>query len=149
MIKGYVFLHGTLLFDVNSADDLPDMESWIAKVIDGKGNVDLIGKAIMRYITCIRLNAKLRHIFSYFIDVTDPFVDVRFENAKLAKTSVILNDLNPRWNESFSVELCHWGANLSFEVRDKDHAYAEYIGMVQIPAPDLIEAGRSGSSYLI
>ena len=49
LIKGYVFLHGTLLFDVNSADDLPDMESWIAKVIDGKGNVDLIGKAIMRY----------------------------------------------------------------------------------------------------
>ena len=42
-------MHGTLLFDVNSADDLPDMESWIAKVIDGKGNVDLIGKAIMRY----------------------------------------------------------------------------------------------------
>lgn len=86
---------------------------------------------------------------SYLIDVTDPFVDVRFENAKLAKTSVILNDLNPRWNESFSVELCHWGAHLSFEVRDKDHAYAEYIGMVQIPAPDLIEAGRSGNSYVI
>ena len=91
----------------------------------------------------------MTHTFSYLIDVTDPFVDVRLENAKLAKTSVILNDLNPRWNESFSVELCHWGANLSFEVRDKDHAYAEYIGMVQIPAPDLIEAGRSGSSILI
>ena len=151
-IQGYVFLHGTLLFDVNSADDLPDMESWIAKVIDGKGGFDTIGSIelyIFVLIICITLNAKLTHILSYLIDVTDPFVDVRLENAKLAKTSVILNDLNPRWNESFNVELCHWGANLSFEVRDKDHAYAEYIGMVQIPAPDLIEAGRSGSSYLI
>ena len=77
-------------------------------------------------------------------DVTDPFVDVSFENAKLAKTSVVLNDLNPCWKESFSVELCHWGASLDFEVRDKDHAYAEYIGVVQIPADDLISSGISG-----
>ena len=27
------------------------------------------------------------------------------ENAKLAKSSVVLNDLNPQWNESFKVEL--------------------------------------------
>ena len=79
-------------------------------------------------------------------DVTDPFIDVSFENAKLAKTSVVLNDLNPRWNESFSVELCHWGTNLNFEVRDKDHAYAEYIGMVQIPGTDLVSSGISGNS---
>ena len=71
------------------------------------------------------------------------------ENAKLAKTSVVLNDLNPHWNESFRVELCHWGANLNFEVRDKDHAYAEYIGMVQIPASDLISCGISGKDYLL
>ena len=82
--------------------------------------------------------------FQKFSDVTDPFVDVSFENAKLAKTSVVLNDLNPSWKESFTVELCHWGANLNFEVRDKDHAYAEYIGVVQIPAEDLISSGISG-----
>ena len=84
-----------------------------------------------------------------WLDVTDPFVDVTLENAKLAKTSVVLNDLNPRWNECFRVELCHWGANLNFEVRDKDHAYAEYIGMVQIPASDLISYGISGKFYLL
>ena len=32
-----MFLHGSLLFDINSAEDLPDMESWIAKIVDGKG----------------------------------------------------------------------------------------------------------------
>ena len=42
-------MHGTLLFDVNSADDLPDMESWIAKVIDGKGNVDLMRQALIKH----------------------------------------------------------------------------------------------------
>ena len=79
------------------------------------------------------------------LDVTDPFVDVVLGNAKLAKTSVILNDLNPVWNESFCIELCHWAVNLNFEVRDKDHAYAEYIGAVQLPASNLVSAGISGN----
>jgi Ca2+-dependent lipid-binding protein len=61
----------------------------------------------------------------------------------------VLNDLNPQWNESFKVELCHWGANLNFEVRDKDHAYTEYIGMVQIPASDLISSGISGKYCML
>jgi len=34
-------------------------------------------------------------------DVTDPFVDVLLGKAKLAKTRVINNDLNPVWNESY------------------------------------------------
>ena len=40
-------------------------------------------------------------------DVTDPFVDVRLGNARIAKTSVIDNDLNPVWNEKFRIEVCH------------------------------------------
>ena len=66
-------------------------------------------------------------------DVTDPFVDVRLGKAKLAKTTIIDNDLNPKWNESYRVEVCHFADHLVFEVRDKDHAYSEYIGAVYIP----------------
>ena len=38
-------------------------------------------------------------------DVTDPFVDVKLGNARIAKTSVIDNDLNPEWNETFRIEV--------------------------------------------
>jgi hypothetical protein len=31
------------------------------------------------------------------------------------------------------VEVCHSAEALEFEVRDKDHAYAEFIGTVAIP----------------
>ena len=63
-------LHGHLFIDIFSAKDLPDMESWVAKLVDPK-------------------------------DVTDAYVDVELGKAKIAKTSVILNDLNPVWNETF------------------------------------------------
>ncbi len=38
-------------------------------------------------------------------DVTDPFVDVRIGTAKLVKTSVIDNSLDPVWNEDFRIEV--------------------------------------------
>jgi len=66
-------------------------------------------------------------------DVTDPFVDVKLGKARIAKTAVIDNDLNPKWNETFRVEVCHWARELTFDVRDKDHAYTEEIGIVEIP----------------
>ena len=46
---------------------------------------------------------------------------------------VILNSLDPIWNESYRSEVCHSAECLTFEVRDKDHAYAEFIGSVYIP----------------
>ncbi len=71
-------------------------------------------------------------------DVTDPFVDVRLGKAKLAKTSVILNSLDPQWHEDYRLEVCHFGDAVVFEVRDKDHAYAEFIGSVEIPSQSLL-----------
>ena len=69
-----VFLHGHLFLQIRAARNLPDMESWIAKLYDSK-------------------------------DVTDPFVDVFLGKANIAKTSVILNDMNPVWNESYRIEV--------------------------------------------
>ena len=69
-------LHGHLFIDIFSAKDLPDMESWVAKLVDPK-------------------------------DVTDAYVDVELGKAKIAKTSVILNDLNPVWNETFRLDILY------------------------------------------
>ena len=38
-------------------------------------------------------------------DVTDGFVDVKLGNARIAKTRVIDNSLDPEWNETFRVEV--------------------------------------------
>ena len=102
-----VFLHGHLFLAINAARDLPDMESWIAKLYDKK-------------------------------DVTDPFVDVHLSNGRIIKTSVLLNTLDPIWNESYRLELCHNAKDLIFHVCDKDHAYSESIGEVIIPCEVLV-----------
>ena len=82
-------------------------------------------------------------------DVTDPFVDVRLGKARLAKTSVINNDLNPVWNEDFRIEVCHFAETLHFEVRDKDHAYAEFIGEVAFPTTSLLDGRVHEGSFPI
>ena len=71
-------------------------------------------------------------------DVSDPFVDVKLGKARLAKTSIIDNNLNPTWNENYRLEVCHFANELTFEIRDKDHAYSELIGYVEIPTSHLM-----------
>ena len=71
-----VFLHGHLFLKIIAARDLPDMESWIAKLYDKK-------------------------------DVTDPYVDVHLDG-RIAKTAILLNTLDPVWNESYRLEVSCW-----------------------------------------
>merc|ERR1719330_770097 len=71
-------------------------------------------------------------------DVTDPFVDVKLGKARIAKTAVIFNDLNPKWEETFLIHVCHKADSLVFDVRDKDHAYTEAIGIVELTTQHLL-----------
>ena len=71
-------------------------------------------------------------------DVTDAFVDLHLGKARIAKTSVIDNNLNPEWNEFYRIEVCHHAEYLIFDVKDKDHARAEKIGLVKIKCDQLL-----------
>jgi len=75
-------------------------------------------------------------------DVTDAFVDVKLGNSNLAKTAIIDNNLNPVWNETFKVEVCHKADFLLFDVKDKDHAQAEQVGLVEISTQMLLNGQR-------
>ena len=71
-------------------------------------------------------------------DVTDSYVDVHLGKARLARTRVIDNDLNPKFNENYRVEVCHFANELTFDIKDKDHAYSELIGNVKIATATLL-----------
>merc|ERR1719474_2612095 len=102
--------------------------------VSGNGETFLHGYLIIKIIEA-RDIPDMENWYSKIVnkkDVTDPFVDVKLGKARIAKTAIIDNDLNPVWNETFKVEVCHKSNFLIFDVRDKDHAYTEEIGQVEI-----------------
>ena len=76
-------------------------------------------------------------------DVSDPFVDVKLGQCRIAKTRVIDNSLDPNWDELFKVEVCHHAENLVFDVRDKDHASTEVIGEVVLSLQETLLDGQT------
>ena len=62
---------------------------------------------------------------------------MNLDKTRVAKTKNINNDLNPKWNEFFRVDVCHQASYLTFDIRDKDHAYTEKIGFVNIGCDQL------------
>ena len=106
-----VLLHGTLEVEVSEAKDLPDLDT-----------------------SFLSFSKK---------DVSDPFVVVALEDEnknswKLCTTSVIDNDLNPVWNETFRVDICHVAANVIFTVKDKDFLSADTMGTVKFSTQSLL-----------
>ena len=99
-----------------------------------EGQTFLHGYLVVRVIAARRIPNMENWVSQLYDkrDVTDPFVDVRLGNARIAKTSVIDNDLNPVWNETFRIEVCHKADSLVFDVRDKDHMNTEQIGVVEL-----------------
>ncbi len=43
--------------------------------------------------------------------------------------------------------MCHFGEEVIFEVRDKDHAYAEFIGSVVIPSSTLLSGQKISAEW--
>lgn len=68
------------------------------------------------------------------IVTSDPYVKVSVPQATVARTRVIKNSQNPKWNERFYIPLAHPVIYLEFEVKDDDIFGAERIGIVKIPA---------------
>jgi len=124
----------------DSTDRGYDDASFRQNSIVGNGETFLHGYLII----CVREASNIPDMENWYSklydkkDVTDPFVDVRLGKARIAKTAVIDNDLNPKWNETFRIEVCHRADTLVFDVRDKDHAYTEEIGVVEIATQHLI-----------
>ena len=109
-----LILHGTLFIEIREAVDLPDMDHIFG-------------------IPGLKLNKD---------DVTDAYVEIRLGNAILARTNVIDNCLNPKWNESYRIDVCHTDKMLEFCVLDKDELGSEMIGEVAFKIEDLLDGEK-------
>ena len=80
-------------------------------------------------------------------DYTDPFATLEVGTARLLKTKYVNNDLSPRWDEKFNLNVCHRASVFEFKVRDKDHIGAALVGTASINAEDLISGKDSEVQY--
>ena len=72
-------------------------------------------------------------------DVTDPFVSGELGGVWLFKTRYINNQLNPVWDEKFSIPVCQEAENITINVRDKEHIGSAHVASLSIPCDDVIQ----------
>lgn len=115
---GNSFVHGNIILTIKSAENLPNLDMTL-------------------------LNKQNK---------SDPYVTASLVNAeneewKIACTKCIEDDLNPEWNETFKVPVCHEVKFLLLKVYDQDIATSEKFGSVSIPIGDIINTNFIDESF--
>uniref|UniRef100_A0A7S4N196 phospholipase D n=1 Tax=Odontella aurita TaxID=265563 RepID=A0A7S4N196_9STRA len=114
-----ILLHGVLHIKIVRCRKLRNTDGLLALKID---------RTMQGSLTKIRRN------------LSDPFVSVRAGKHRIAKTSIIMDNLNPEWNEDFYCHIGHYLTDLKFEVKDKDFGMrADLIGTHLLPVEELIK----------
>lgn len=80
-------------------------------------------------------------------DTSDPLAQVKVGTNVICKTAYINNNVNPRWNESYRIPICHQVEFLKVMVMDKDHIGAGKIGEYEIRVEDLLDGGELDGWY--
>ncbi|XP_030463963.2 phospholipase D delta [Syzygium oleosum] len=125
-----VYLHGDLDLRIVSASNLP--------------NMDIVSERLrLCFSACASPSADGPHPprrgggGGGKIITSDPYVTVSVPQATVARTRVLRNSQNPRWDQGFRVALAHPVVDLEFRVKDDDVFGAQVIGIVKIPARDI------------
>ena len=71
--------------------------------------------------------------------LTDAFVEIKLDNDTLITTQVIIESLDPEFDETYRLDICHSIENIVFAVYDKDIVSNEKIGVVSFKANDLLD----------
>ena len=72
-------------------------------------------------------------------DWTDPYVVIFLDQTELCKTAYLENDLDPVWDEIFSIPVCHHANSIKVKVMDREHIGAETVGTVLISTDDIVD----------
>jgi phospholipase D1/2 len=114
--KDKVLMHGVLHIKIIKCHDLPN--------VDGIRGMAALGKYAPAFVSK---------------NVSDPYVTVHTDYARIAKTRVIFDDLNPIFDETFYIPMAHYCSGLAFKVKDLDIGKtAEFLGKTFLPATELV-----------
>ena len=72
---------------------------------------------------------------------SDPYTTVVLGDARVARTRVISNNVNPVWKEHFQIPVAHHVRDIVLEVKDQDVMGSQFIGKVSISAGSVLNGG--------
>ncbi|KAK8916052.1 Phospholipase D delta [Platanthera zijinensis] len=115
------FIHGDLDIWIREAKFLPNMDLMTERM----------RKCFTMYGNCSTPFFE-NHKAGPKIITSDPYVSVCLAGATVAKTRIIPNCEDPKWEEHFSVPVAHPISEVEFQVKDNDIFGAQLIGTVHI-----------------
>lgn len=122
-----VYLHGDLDLKIMEARNLP--------------NMDMLSERFRRCFTAFDMTCgrpkQGQHRHRKII-TSDPYVTLCLAGATVARTRVIANSQDPKWDEQFHVPLAHPVSQVEFQVKDNDVFGAELIGVAAVPAERIL-----------
>ncbi|KAB2051524.1 hypothetical protein ERO13_A12G058400v2 [Gossypium hirsutum] len=127
--KQQIYLHGDLDLTIVEARRLPNMDfmvNHLRSCLTCEPCKSPAQTAAKEEDSKIRGHRK--------IITSDPYVTVCLPQATVARTRVLKNSQNPKWNEHFIIPLAHPVTELDINVKDNDLFGADAIGTAKIPA---------------
>ncbi|KAM4128992.1 hypothetical protein ACJW30_02G211100 [Castanea mollissima] len=133
-----IYLHGDLELKIQEAQDIPNLSllniRQLRRCFAACGGSDTIETPHTSTSTSTSAHHKHK-----VVDFCNPYVEVVASTVTLARTRVIKNNTNPKWNQHFHIPLAHPVNSLTFQVKDDDIFGSEVIGAVDIKASRIIK----------
>ncbi|KAM0949801.1 putative phospholipase D [Dioscorea sansibarensis] len=128
-----VLLHGDLELWIIEARSLPNMDVFSERFRRCFVPCRSLLSTATRSISDPQKQQQEHHHHRKII-TSDPYVKVSIAGATVARTRVISNSQDPRWDEHFAIPLAHFARFIEFQAKDNDTFGAQVIGAVRVPA---------------
>lgn len=136
LVNQKTLLHGTLEVHIVEARNLP--------------NMDMVSEKFRQLFSCVTVckaavatddkeaHHDHHHKHKPKVITSDPYAAVNLAGARVARTRVLSNNTDPKWDEIFSIPVAHYVDHVQITVKDNDMLGAQLIGEVLVPVDKLL-----------
>lgn len=125
----------------NKLKDLVPESIFESYRVDADGRYILHGYLRIRIVRAV--NLRNRDCGSCCHNLSDPYVTVHAGAARLVKTGVVMDELDPVWDEEFVAPVAHPVHELELRVKDWNAIGIDRLGTIKLPVTELLSFDES------
>ncbi|MGH0183625.1 UNVERIFIED_CONTAM: hypothetical protein FKN15_012394 [Acipenser sinensis] len=125
-------------FENNELDVSQTSQFFAANsMLDERGDSLTVLPSRVSYVLTINLKQGRNLVIRDRSGTSDPYVKFKLDGKTLYKSKVVYKNLNPEWNESFSVPVRNLDQKMYIKVYDRDLTTDDFMGSTDITLSDL------------